>query len=88
MELHRRRELQAEHQLILLSAGFAARRQNRRERARELMGEVDWSHLAETLRMRRLLTALGPRILELAEGQPNAGFSGEVGAGAGDRAAA
>jgi hypothetical protein len=70
---------QAEHQLILLSAGIAARRQDRRERARGLMGEVDWSHLAETLRMRKLLTALGPRILELAEGQPSAGFSAAVG---------
>lgn len=69
---------QAEQQLILLSAGIAARRQDRRERARELMGEVDWSRLAETLRLRRLLPALGPRILELAEGQPSDGFAAAV----------
>ena len=70
---------QAEQQLILLSAGIAAHRQDRRERARGLMGEVDWSRLAETLRLRKLLPALGPRILELAEGQPSEDFAAAVG---------
>jgi hypothetical protein len=70
---------QAEQQLILLSAGTAARRQDRPERARELMGEVDWARLAETLRLRKLLPTLGPRILELAEGQPSDDFAAEVG---------
>jgi hypothetical protein len=69
----------AERQLILLSAGIAARRQDRRERARRLLEAVDWSRLTETLRLRRMLPALGPRILELAEGQPSDGFATAVG---------
>src|ERR1019366_3006106 len=60
---------QDERRVILLSAGIAARRQDMREHAGGLMAEVDWSRLVETLRLRRLLPALGPRILELAEGQ-------------------
>ena len=43
------------------------------------MEEVDWSRLAETLRFRRMLPTLGPRILELAEGQSSDGFAGAVG---------
>jgi hypothetical protein len=58
--------LRAERQLILLSAGTAARRRAMREQAGRMIGEVDWPALAETLRLRRLLPALGPRILELA----------------------
>jgi Uncharacterised nucleotidyltransferase len=57
---------QAERQLILLSAGTAARRRAMREQAGRMIGEVDWPRLAEKLRLRRLLPALGPRILELA----------------------
>jgi len=69
---------QAERQVILLSAGIAARRQDMREHAGGLMADVDWSRLAETLRLRRLLPALGPRILELAEGQASDGFVAAV----------
>ena len=69
---------QAERQLILLSAGIAARRQDMREHAGRLMAEVDWSQLAETLRLRRLLPALGPRIVELAEGRASDGFATAV----------
>jgi hypothetical protein len=69
---------QAERQLILLSAGTAARRQAMDDQARRLMAEVDWSRLADTLRFRRLLPVLGPRILELAEGSASDGFSGAV----------
>lgn len=58
---------QAEQQLILLSAGTAARRRATAERARRLAADVDWSRLAETLRQRRLLAMLGPRIVELAK---------------------
>jgi hypothetical protein len=58
----------AERQLILLSAGTAARRRAMHEQAKRGMGEVDWPRLTETLSSRRLLPALGPRILELAEG--------------------
>jgi hypothetical protein len=69
---------QAERRLILLSAGTAVRRHDTREQAGRLVGEVDWSRLAETLRLRRLLPALGPRILELAEGRASDGFAAAV----------
>jgi hypothetical protein len=38
------------------------------------VANVDWPRLTETLRTRRLLTVLGPRILELSEGQPSDGL--------------
>jgi Uncharacterised nucleotidyltransferase len=69
---------QAERQLILLSAGTAARRRAMRERAEPLMADVDWSRLVETLRLRRLLSALGPRIVELAEGRASDDFAAAV----------
>jgi hypothetical protein len=65
----------AERQLILLSAGTAARRRTMHERAGRLIGEVDWSRVVEILRVRRLLTVLGPRILELAEGRADEDFA-------------
>jgi Uncharacterised nucleotidyltransferase len=68
----------AERQVILISAGIAARRQDMREQAEGLMGEVDWSQLAETLRSRRLLPTLGPRILELGEGRVSDRFVATV----------
>jgi hypothetical protein len=68
----------AERRLILLSAGTAQRRQDMRERASGLMEEADWSRLAETLRLRRLLPTLGPRILELAEGRASDDFAAAV----------
>jgi hypothetical protein len=68
----------AERRVILLSAGIAARRQVMREHAGRLTADVNWSRLAETLRLRRLLPALGPRILELAEGQASDGFVATV----------
>jgi hypothetical protein len=48
------------------------------EQAERLMIEVDWSRLAETLRLRRLLTTLGPRIIELADGRASADFLAAV----------
>lgn len=69
---------QAERQLILLSAGTSARRQAMREQAGRLIVGLDWSRFAETLRSRKLLPALGPRILELAEGSADAGFAAAV----------
>jgi Uncharacterised nucleotidyltransferase len=42
------------------------------------MDELDWTRLANTLRLRRLLPALGPRILELADGLASDGFAGAV----------
>jgi Uncharacterised nucleotidyltransferase len=55
----------AECQLILLSAGTARRRAAERARAARLAGAVDWSRLTATLYGRRLLSLLGPRIVEL-----------------------
>ena len=68
----------AERQLILLSAGTAERRRAMRERAGGLTAQVDWSELAETLHRRRLLTVLGPRVLELAQGRAGEDFAAEV----------
>lgn len=42
------------------------------------MVEVDWQRLAQTLEARRLLTVLGPRILELADGEADSGFAAAV----------
>jgi hypothetical protein len=55
----------AERQLILLSAGTAQRRAALHDRALALAAEVDWPRLAAVLHGRRLLTLLGPRIVEL-----------------------
>jgi hypothetical protein len=70
--------LEAERQLILLSAGTAARRRTMRDQAGRLIGELDWPRLAETLRLRRLLPVMGPRILELAEGRASDDFAAAV----------
>ena len=67
-----------EGQLILLSAGVLARRRAMRERAMRLIDDVDWSTLGETLRLRRLLPTLGPRILDLAEGCASDDFAAAV----------
>jgi hypothetical protein len=69
---------QAERQLILLSAGTASRRRAMGERAEQLTAEVDWTRLAGTLQVRKLLSTLGPRIVELAQGHPNADFAEAV----------
>ncbi len=69
---------QVERQLILLSAGTDACRQAVGEQGKRLMARVDWQRLVETLRYRRLLTALGPRILELAGERANDDFAAEV----------
>jgi hypothetical protein len=68
----------AERRLILLSAGTATRRRVMHERAGRLIEEVDWTALTEALRVRRLLTVLGPRILELAEGRAGNDFAQAV----------
>jgi hypothetical protein len=68
----------AERQLILLSAGTATRRRIMHERATDLVAEVDWSRLAETMRSRRLLPTLGPRILELGDDRPSEDFAAAV----------
>jgi hypothetical protein len=68
----------AERQLILLSAGTAARRRVMHEQAGRLIEEVNWPAFTETLRLRRLLTVLGPRILELADGRADDDFATAV----------
>jgi hypothetical protein len=69
---------QTERQLILLAAGTTARRQAMAGQARRSMTEIDWPQFAETLRQRRLLPVLGPRILELAQGSASDSFFTEV----------
>jgi hypothetical protein len=56
----------AEEQLITLSAGTAAHRQNASAFVDELATIVDWSAIAQMLRARRLLPLLGVRLIELA----------------------
>jgi hypothetical protein len=68
----------AERQLILLSAGTATRRRAMSERAERLTADVDWPRLAETLRLRKLLPTLGPRILEFADGRAGDDFAAAV----------
>jgi Uncharacterised nucleotidyltransferase len=69
---------QAERQIILIAAGSGARRDAMGKRCRDLMTAVDWSRLTETLRQRKLLTVLGPRLVELAEGTSNQDFSAAI----------
>jgi hypothetical protein len=68
----------AEEELIMLSAGTAARRAATLERFEELAGRVDWERLSEQLAVRRLLPLLGPRILRSAERQTSDRFKGQV----------
>jgi hypothetical protein len=42
------------------------------------MVDVDWQRLAQTLDSRRLLTVLGPRILELADGRADSAFAAAI----------
>jgi Uncharacterised nucleotidyltransferase len=67
-----------ERQLILCSAGTLARRRAEAARADRLIAHVDWPRLAETLRARRLLATLGPRVLELSDGRASDGFRAAV----------
>lgn len=68
----------AERRLILLSAGTVDRRRLVHDQADRLVAEVDWQRLAGTLHLRRLLTILGPHILELADGRAGAHFAQAV----------
>ncbi len=67
-----------ERQLVLISAATAGRRHAARAHAEQLARHVDWEALARTLRERRLLPTLGPRILELCPGRASAGFAAAV----------
>jgi hypothetical protein len=68
----------AERQLIVLSAGTAARRAELARQAQHLASEVSWAQLAATLSARNLLTVLGPRMLRLADAQGADAFSEQV----------
>lgn len=70
----RKASIRAEQQLILLCAGTAARRHEYSGRAARLASDVDWARLAETLRARKLLPTLGPRVMELADGRTSEEF--------------
>jgi hypothetical protein len=48
------------------------------ERVDRLVTDVDWQQLVATLRRRRLLTTLGPRIVELANGRADDEFGSAV----------
>jgi hypothetical protein len=71
-------DLRAERELILLSAGVEARRRQTRARAQRLLATADLERLAEALRARRLLPALGPRIVELESGEGLDAFAATV----------
>jgi hypothetical protein len=58
-----------ERQMILLSAGVASRRHCAIDGVvPSLAADLDWLALVRTLRGRRLLPTLGPRLVELAQG--------------------
>lgn len=69
------RPARSERQLILLSAGTRTRRESMGARAQALAADVDWLRLTETLRRRRLLPTLGPRVTELAGERTNERFA-------------
>jgi hypothetical protein len=70
--------MQSEQHLILICAGTAVRRKEMSNRAKRLAFDVDWVLMAETLRARKLLPTLGPRVLELAGGLVTADFAAEL----------
>jgi hypothetical protein len=69
--------MRSEARLVLLSAGTEARRRATRDEVTAILPEVDWSLLATMLRARKLLTTLGPRIVEASDGADQ-GFVREV----------
>jgi Uncharacterised nucleotidyltransferase len=62
----------------LLSAGTADRRRALAAKVDQLIQELDWQHLSATLRLSRLLPTLGPRIIEMADGNASEDFCGAV----------
>ncbi len=68
----------AERRLIVLSAGTAERRDEDAAQARELTTRVRWAPLTASLRTRKLLPLLGPRILDWASPQDVAEFAAAV----------
>jgi hypothetical protein len=68
----------SERRVILASVGVAARRERMAGQVVQLARELDWRQLSSSLRRRRLLPLLGPRIVELAQGQAEERFVAEV----------
>jgi Uncharacterised nucleotidyltransferase len=64
--------------LIRLAANTAVMREERAEHAEELAREIDWTLVGERLTSRRLLTLLGPRILELTGAAAGRAFTERV----------
>ncbi len=65
-------------ELIYLQAGCAARRAEMRGRTRAELQKVDHSRLADELRVRRLLPAIGGRLLDAGEGLCPPSFAAQV----------
>ncbi len=68
----------AERQLMLIAVGVAHRRELMRVRAERLARALDWERFGRTLRARRLLPTLGPRVLELVGERADERFVAEV----------
>jgi hypothetical protein len=66
--------------LVGLSAGTAAHRAREQQQAKRLLSIADWDRLSETLGNLRLLGTLGPRLIEMADGDTSATFERRVAA--------
>jgi hypothetical protein len=75
---HRGGYSSTEQRLIFLAAGTAAQRQLMSKRAEELSVTADWSLVTKLLRVARLLPLLGPRLIELSNGQAGPEFGSDV----------
>jgi hypothetical protein len=73
-----RSQLAAQRQLVTISAGCAERRETMGMQARALARQVDYEALEHTLRARKLLATLGPRIVELAGEESARSFGAAV----------
>ena len=68
----------AELEMMLVSVGTQARRAATAERSRALLDSLDWTALIARLRSQRLLSTLGPRIVELAGDRADRRFGDAV----------
>jgi hypothetical protein len=73
------RRSEAELELMQLSAATARCRDIASDRARHLGARVGWSTLLDRLRQRKLVSLLGPRVLELVGDQADEDFVDAVG---------
>jgi Uncharacterised nucleotidyltransferase len=68
----------AEEELVLLCAATTARREATNTRALQLVARLDWPRLLALLRAQRLVSTLGPRIIEVAPERTSERFESEV----------